>query len=556
MNSPLRVVVIGGGVTGVGVARDLVMRGVDVTLLERDRLAAGTTGRMHGLLHSGARYAVSDPESARQCREENDVLRKIASHCVEATGGLFVQLAGDDPAYFDRKREACNAVGIRTRTASGSEARELEPSLSTDVERALLVPDAAIDPFRLVAATAASAEAHGATIETGYEVVDLERSDGGLTAVRATTKGETDDNTATTDGPDAIFEADHVVNAAGPWVGDVVSGSDIEIPISPSKGAMVVTNSRPVDTVINRCRPKTAGDILVPHETTAILGTTDVPIDDPDSVEETPEEIAFLRDELSEMVPVLSESRIVRAYWGVRPLFDPGAGAGSPTDTSRDFAVLDHETRDGVAGLTTVLGGKLTTYRLMAERVADLVAEKLGVETPCRTARKPLPGSEADVDPDAVVDRYDLRTQIADRTVDRLGTRTDSVLESSAPNPIECECEGVTRAEVRDAIDSVGADLAAVRMRTRATMGTCQGGFCSHRLAVLLAEEYDIETAWKEFVALLEERWRGQRLVSGGDHLAQMALNRAVRRESLDSREGIRGDGTIQFEQFDGGDPK
>ncbi|MFW6265589.1 MAG: FAD-dependent oxidoreductase, partial [Halanaeroarchaeum sp.] len=92
MRSRADVVVVGGGATGTGIARDLAMRGADVILLEKDSLAEGTSGRMHGLLHSGSRYAVSDPESARQCIAENRILREIASHCVEETGGLFVQL--------------------------------------------------------------------------------------------------------------------------------------------------------------------------------------------------------------------------------------------------------------------------------------------------------------------------------------------------------------------------------------------------------------------------------------------------------------------------------
>lgn len=502
------VVVVGGGVTGTGVARDLAMRGADVTLLERGPLADGTTGRMHGLLHSGARYAVADPESARQCIAENRILRDVASHCVEDTGGLFVHLSADDDAYFEEKRAACEAVGIPTEVVSGEAARTAEPLLSEDVERAIRVPDAAVDPFRLVAANGASAEAHGATVRQHAPVTDLVTEDDRVAGVEVG------------GGPETV-PADHVVNATGPWADDLASMAGAGVPLRPSKGAMVVTNVRQVDTTINRCRPKTEGDILVPHETTAVLGTTDRDVEHPDDVTETQAEVDSLVEEISAMVPAVADARTVRAYWGVRPLVDPAAASDS-TDVARDFAVVEHADADGVDGLTSVVGGKLTTYRLMAERVADVVAADLGIDAPCRTAAEPLPGSDGEVDPQAVMDRYDLRSPVASRTTARLGARTDDVLEEDPR--VLCECEAVTRAEVRDAVASVGPDVQAVRMRTRAGMGTCQGTFCAHRLASAIGREHGRETARAALLDLLEERWRGQRYAAGAGHLDQMAL--------------------------------
>ena len=103
------------------------MRGVDVTLVEKGNLTHGTTGRMHGLLHSGGRYAVSDQASATECIEENVVLREIATHCVEETGGLFVKRPEDSESYFQEKLEGCRACEIPAEVLSGAEAREREP---------------------------------------------------------------------------------------------------------------------------------------------------------------------------------------------------------------------------------------------------------------------------------------------------------------------------------------------------------------------------------------------------------------------------------------------
>lgn len=153
MATETEALVIGGGSTGCGIARDLALRGVDTTLVERGNLTHGTTGRMHGLLHSGGRYAVSDQESAAECIAESRVLREIASHCVEMTGGLFVQLPADDDEYFEEKLAGCRDCDIPAEVISGEEAREIEPYLTHDVERAIRVPDGAIDPFASVLPT-------------------------------------------------------------------------------------------------------------------------------------------------------------------------------------------------------------------------------------------------------------------------------------------------------------------------------------------------------------------------------------------------------------------
>src|SRR5699024_3279385 len=136
-------------------------------------------------------------------------------------------------------------------------------------------------------------------------------------------------------------------------------------------------------------------DIIVPHETACILGTTDVEVEDPDDYPEEQWEVDMMIDTLSELVPILSEARTIRSFWGVRPLYEPpDTGTTDPTDITRQFFLLDHADRDSLAGMTSIVGGKLTTYRLMAEQITDHVCEKLGVEGSCRTAEQPLPGSE------------------------------------------------------------------------------------------------------------------------------------------------------------------
>ncbi|WP_266077646.1 anaerobic glycerol-3-phosphate dehydrogenase subunit GlpA [Haladaptatus caseinilyticus] len=546
------VLVVGGGSTGTGIARDLAMRGVDVTLVEKGNLTHGTTGRMHGLLHSGGRYAVSDQASATECIEENRILRDIASHCVEMTGGQFVQLEGDDDDYFEEKLRGCRECGIPAEVLTAKEAREQEPYLTEDVKRAIAVPDGAIDPFRLCVANAADAEIHGARIETHAEVTDVLVDGTDVVGVEVRHESGPGKRNHAKSGTTEKIRAEYVVNASGAWAGQLGEMAGVDIEVRPSKGVMVVMNCRQVDTVVNHCRPKGDADIIVPHETTAILGTTDEEVDDPENYPEEEWEVDMMIDELSKLVPILRDSRTIRSFWGVRPLYEPpGTGTTDPTDITRDFFLLDHEERDDLTGLTSIVGGKFTTYRAMAEQISDHVCEQLGVRGRCRTADEPLPGSDDFTVLRDYMDDFGIRSPIGRRSVQRLGSRADEVLMTDGPNPVLCECEAVTRAEIGDAIDQSGTDLNAVRIRTRASMGNCQGGICCHRMANELHPKHDEPTVRDALDELFQERWKGERHALWGEQLSQAALNYALHATTM-NRDAPDED-AIDFAAFDGG---
>ena len=158
------VIVIGGGATGAGTARDCAMRGLKTILIERLDFTAGATGRNHGLLHSGARYAHTDPESAAECIKENMILRRIARHCVEDTGGLFVTLPEDSLDYQEQFVKDCAKAGISADVLDPKEALRLEPAVNPDLIGAVRVPDGSVDPFRLTTANVLSARMHGPDI--------------------------------------------------------------------------------------------------------------------------------------------------------------------------------------------------------------------------------------------------------------------------------------------------------------------------------------------------------------------------------------------------------
>jgi glycerol-3-phosphate dehydrogenase len=502
------ILVVGGGATGTALARDLAMRGLEVTLVEQGRLTSGATGRTQGLLHSGARYAETDPESAGDCFAEGEILRDVASNCVESTGGLFVSLADDD-GDIDRKREACDAAGIETTELTGTEARDLEPALAEETDRALRVPDGTVDPYRLTVATARSARNYGATIETRTGVSDVIVENGAVAGVEVNGS-----DAGTTE-----LDADYVVNAAGAWAGKIADMAGLDVPLRLSQGAMAVMDDGPTERVLTRCRSPDEGNTLVPYYGRAILGTTDRGVDGPDAGEERGEDVDLLVEELAGMVPELADARPLRAYWGGHARF---TGDEAAAGEARG-AVVDHENRDGVWGMSSVVGGTLTTHRLVAERVADHVCAKFGIDRACLTAEEPLPGSgDAGSLEDAMAD-FGVSSPVAEASADRLGDRTAEVLATNQPNPVLCPCESVTRAEVRAAIDDDTADptdLGEIRIRTRAGMGTCQGGRCCHTLAAQLYPAHDIATVDRALDEFYQERWDGQRHALWGDQLA------------------------------------
>lgn len=393
------VAVIGGGSTGIGTARDLAMRGVDVTVIERGGLASGTSGRSHGLLHSGARYAESDPDGAAECIEANQTLRDIAGHCINDTGGMFVQLADDDDDYFERKLNACRELGIDAAVITGDEARERVPELSASTERAMVVPDAAIYPSRLVAANAESATNHGATIHTDAPVTDITVSDGRIEQI------ELGGDTRRT------LEPEYVINATGPWADRIAAMADVEFDMKPTKGVMVSVDYDGLDPVLNRCREPDDGDIIIPHEGEAVLGTTSIEVDDPDDFSEDRWEIERMFEECGEMLPAIEDTEVVRSWWGCRPLYAPDesdrsdSGVGDERSISRGFTLLDHE-EDGVTNFASVVGGKLTTYRMMAEHTADHICGVLDINAESATAETRLPGVSDPTELDRLVAKY------------------------------------------------------------------------------------------------------------------------------------------------------
>ena len=495
------VLIIGGGATGVGISRDLSLRGIPSMLIEKGDFASGASGRNHGLLHSGGRYAVTDPETARECIAENRILRRIAPHCIEETGGLFISLPEDGLDFQDQFIKACEATGIPTTILSCDEALTLEPVLNPDLRSAVKVPDGAIDPFALVLQNAKDAEKHGARILLHTEVISL-------ILEKDKAKGVTAKDLIS--GEDYSIEASYLINATGAWANQFLKLAGLHIGMALSKGTMIITNQRFSQRVINRCRRPSDGDIIVPNHTVSILGTTSVRLEDIENFEVTPSEVSLLIRETSKLIPAVRESRLIRAYAGFRPLFQ-SEEKGDDRAISRGFVLIDHGMRDGLHNLITITGGKLVTYRLMAEKTSDLVCQKMGIGVSCSTHLKPLPGAG---------ERVSLRDQLK-----KIG---QSALKDSGE--IICDCELVPRDEVEKFLKGEKVkDFQDILHRTRLAKGTCQGGFCVYRLLGVL---HDVKMAKgdsnKILKGFLEERWKGIRPILWGTSIKEEELIESI----------------------------
>lgn len=368
--------IIGGGGTGGALAHDLALRGLQVTLVERGEVTSGTTGRHHGLLHSGARYAVKDQESAIECIEENEILRRIAPGTFEENDGLFVAVTEEDLEYSHLFLEGCGECGIPVQRLTREEALRLEPNLSPDLIMAARIPDATMDAMRMPLRFFATAKQNGAVVKPYTEVVDVVKRGGVVTGARMV------DHTT---GEEYEIGADIVINAAGPWCGQIADMADVEVPIRPSPGVMLALEGRLCNMVINRMTPSGDGDIIVPQRGLSVVGTTSWVVDDPDDLGLPEDHVQRMYDEGSKMIPLVNEVPFRAAWSAARPLIGPRkADADTGRELSRTFKCFDHAD-EGVEGFVTITGGKATTLRGMAEATADVVCQKLGVDEPCRT---------------------------------------------------------------------------------------------------------------------------------------------------------------------------
>ena len=390
------VLVVGGGITGAGVALDAASRGLSVALVERNDLASGTSRWSSKLAHGGLRYIAAGQIGVawESAVERNHLVRTIAPHLVQPMRFVIPALPANSTVdrvvghvgfgIADVLRFAARTPPVLPKTSwvDPSEARELAPTLRPDIKGGFLHVDGALeDDVRLVVGVARTAAAHGARIITHCTAVDVNA------------RGATVEDVLTGERFDIAARA--VVVAAGVWSGKVVSG----VPLQPSKGAHLLVRPEALDN------PVAAFNILVPGSRNRFvfavprpdglvqIGLTDDVVDEVvDEPVVTEGDEKFLLETLSSGLskPVTSAD-VVGRFAGLRPLLGKG-GDGNTADISRKHALLDRD------GTVVIVGGKLTTYRRMAEDAVNRVARRLHHHKTAVTTSLPLVGAVGSVD--------------------------------------------------------------------------------------------------------------------------------------------------------------
>jgi glycerol-3-phosphate dehydrogenase len=536
----VQVLIVGGGINGAGIARDLALRGVRCALVERREFGSGTSWASSGMIHGGLRYLQKDPEVTLHSCVDSGAIQRIAPHLVFRIPFLM-PVFPEDPIgpelvevgleMYDRYQPFKN--GRPHTRLSRAEALRLEPALSPRIECAFTLDEWGVDAARLCAANALDAAERGAAVMTHTEVVEFLREPGGGRVVGARARD-------CLNGEEIRIEAALTMNATGPWASAVARMADAKVPLRPGKGIHLVFERR-ISNLAVYARGVDGRDMFTfPHEQNSMAGTTDDDFyGDLDRLEATGDEVAYVFEAMERSIPSIRQHRVVHTTEGVRPtLYAFGC---SEDDLSRDYAVIDHGARDGVPGLYTIAGGKLAAYRLMAEDASDRLCAALGVHGPCLTATTPLPGGEGELDVLAVARRFGASVPAVVRLGFRHGSRAARVLadpgrepgtDPSRPPPrTVCACEPVLDAELLHAACREGLrTLDDCSLRVRLGVGACQGAACASEAAGLLARAlgWSAEQASREVAGFAARRWRAVAPALGGTHLPAMEIHRQV----------------------------
>jgi glycerol-3-phosphate dehydrogenase len=484
--------IIGGGINGAGIARDAAGRGLSAVLVEQDDLAAHTSSASTKLIHGGLRYLEQyEFRLVREALQERERLLFIAPHIIWPLRFVLPHSPEMRPAWLLRVGLFLyDHIGGR-RTLPGTETLKLDGTglgdgLASRVKRGFAYSDCWVEDSRLVVLNAADAATRGARILTHTRLLEANREGALWHAVLRDT----------TSSAETRLRAKMLVNAAGPWVAEVLGtrlGLNSQRRTRLVKGSHIVVKRhyRGEHAYILQ-NPDRRIVFAIPYERRyTLIGTTDEPYEvDPSRPEIAPDETAYLLESASRwFAEPIKASEIVWHYAGVRALFDNGAKDAS--EVTRDY-VLDLDAPDGRAKLLSVFGGKITTFRRLAEHALD----KLGVPGASWTATVPLPGGDIP-DGNFALFAHDLASQhrylpatLAYRLARAYGTRARKILGTATTMAALGEDFGVglTAAEVDYLVHEEFARTADDILWRRSKLGLHAPPDTAARLAAYLEE--------------------------------------------------------------------
>ncbi len=485
------VAIIGGGINGLGTARDLAKRGLSVYLAEKNDFGVGATGNSSGMIHGGIRYMFSDVGITKDSCTDSGYIQNISKNLIFRIPFLM-------PVYDSRKFaraflglsevffEAYDDFqprknGKKHGRLTPEETLAIEPGLERKgLIGAVTTDDWGIDSYRLCALNALDAKANGAVIENHNLVKTLLRDADGAVRGIATERGE--------------IEAKLVLNCTGAWNAHWSERRfGARVGVRPGKGVHLVFDARISDYALITFGIDGRQVFLMPHQNESWFGTTDDDFfGDPDTLSVTPDDVEYLMRAGERIFPDLRQYRCFATNVGLRPTIDDWGP--NEDDLSREHKIIDHS-KDGMPGLLSIIGGKLASYRHMAEDFTNHAMQVLGrPDVPSRTGSDPLPGHERLVDPAPLATEFSIDPLAARRLVRRHGTLARQILREGSQTPgglsTACACEPVLECEVRHVMRNewIGSPLDLGR-RCRTGKGPCLGLRCAARVGQIYAEE-------------------------------------------------------------------
>lgn len=358
------VVVIGGGATGTATFRDLSLRGFQTSLLERSSIASGTTIKSHQNLVSGMRYVIKDPVTAIDCENENKIISKIAPSIVGKTNNYFVGFRND---YTEKALKKAKDLGIVLIEKNMDEVKKEIPALSKNVDIVVETKDKNFDVTGFCRLNCLSAKEKGGDLFENTEISKIKWNKNGFTL--STNKGE--------------FVTKYIVNATGAWANFIANKVHVNLPIVYYQGTIIVQETLS-PRGLQFFHESSDADAYIVHNHEAWLGTTSIKIESPYEAKPEPLVEKYLTQKFSVILPQISQNKILRKFTGIRSLYknknDP-SGRG----LTRNFKTIERP-----EGFFNIIGGKLTTARLMAEEVSDSICKKAEIKSACRTHIEPL----------------------------------------------------------------------------------------------------------------------------------------------------------------------
>lgn len=350
--------VIGAGITGLFSALNLALDGYNVTLFDRDYIISGTSGKFHGMLHSGSRYSVNDRQSAIECIQENKLLSSTASSFIKNTGGYYLAFNDDEAEYGDKLISKNRENGIPTDELTVKEMLDVEPAISKNLVRALNVPDKVIYAHPFAAAVAVEAKMLGVKLRFKAEVTGGNRNGNSLESLEYISRNK------------AFNEKfDYIINTTGPWSGHLLESFGIsDFEVMPTLGYMASFDRLFSNSILNRMRDPSDGDILLPYGGMSVAGTVAIISDDVENNDIDPEDLDTMLSEVAQMVPSLTAYKYKKLYSSMRPLVRE-----ENSRSSRDFKI--YRNMDNVF---SIIGGKFTTSRLMGQAISQKLSEITG----------------------------------------------------------------------------------------------------------------------------------------------------------------------------------